>query len=57
MIHAPSSCDECTITTSYSAKLTESLISRSYTLQEINQALADVEKGSVLKAVIVPNLS
>ncbi|MEH2403269.1 zinc-binding dehydrogenase [Nostoc sp.] len=35
----------------------ENLISRSYTLQEINQALADVEQGSVLKAVIQPNLS
>ena len=34
-----------------------SIISRSYTLEEINQALADVEQGSVLKAVIQPNLS
>jgi Zn-dependent alcohol dehydrogenase len=35
----------------------ESIISRLYTLQEINQVLTDVEKGSVLKAVIEPNLS
>jgi Zn-dependent alcohol dehydrogenase len=35
----------------------ENLISRSYTLKEINQALADVEHGSVLKAVIQPNIS
>jgi threonine dehydrogenase-like Zn-dependent dehydrogenase len=34
----------------------ENLISRSYTLEQINQALADVEHGSVLKAVIQPNL-
>lgn len=35
----------------------ESIISRSYTLEEVNQALADVEQGSVLKAVIQLNLS
>jgi L-iditol 2-dehydrogenase len=35
----------------------ENLISRSYTLKDINQALADVEQGSVLKAVIQPNLA
>ncbi|MEH2261611.1 zinc-binding dehydrogenase [Nostoc sp.] len=35
----------------------ENLISRSYPLNEINQALADVEHGSILKAVIQPNLS
>ncbi len=34
-----------------------SIISRSYTLEEINQALEDVEHGFVLKAVIQPNLS
>ncbi|MDB9304105.1 hypothetical protein PN488_06885 [Nodularia spumigena CS-591/12] len=33
----------------------ENLISRAYTLKEINQALADVEHGYVLKAVIQPN--
>ena len=34
----------------------KNLISHSYTLEKINQALADVEHGSVLKAVIQPNL-
>ena len=35
----------------------ESMISRFYRLDEINQALEDVEKGLVLKAVIQPNLA
>jgi L-iditol 2-dehydrogenase len=35
----------------------ERIISRFYTLEEINQALADVEQGLVLKAAIMPNPS
>ena len=35
----------------------EQIISRFYTLEEINQALADVERGLVLKAAIQPNPS
>lgn len=34
----------------------ERMISRIYTLEETNQALSDVEKGVVLKALIQPNL-
>ncbi len=35
----------------------ENMISRFYRLDEVNQALQDVEQGSVLKAAIQPNLA